>query len=466
MCEECFRLFHDLRDQEIACSTEGCGRTWKFTTYAQLEHLLTNGADAPVPTRLCGKCFGFMQHAHDRQMPCLNRGCPNTWSYTREMQLQDRIHDRVPEPRRCAMCEQRIAETQDREIPCSVAGCTNAWNYSAEEQVRDACNGRTTPPEKRCRACEEFLASHEAQSVPCPHCGRQIAWSAYEQLLCERGTFVRPSMCVDCAEQQMAIREPVETEQQHAHHHVVRMPSSGRWHADPATTDWPPHLTHDIIAEVELADVRIVALGDDLTYSSEDRDSSWPKLLQEALTRLLDGRSVSVVNAGMPGTTTAQAVVRFARDVQPFAPHLTLVSFCFRDSFIRPGTEGEAQTGRAEEAVAAMHKLCGLLRRRTPGKAMYWVPNPSYPHDADVRGFSASWANAQEAARRQLMVQEGHVCQEYGIPVLDLRSRFEVNGKKSALKWMCDWFRHNETGARNIATWMAQYIVRENLLDA
>ena len=48
--------------------------------------------------------------------------------------------------------------------------------------------------------------------------------------------------------------------------------------------------------------------------------------------------------------------------------------------------------------------------------------------------------------------------------MLDIHARFEVNGTRSAKRWMADWCCHNETGAQNIARWFKEYLLKEHLL--
>ena len=469
MCERCFNGLRTLKDAEVECSVPGCTRTWPFGAHAQLEYLVEHGGDAPTPQRMCQRCFRFHSGTVDRTVPCSNRGCSGSWTHTRDMQVQDwlRRERRVPH-RMCTDCAQKVESLPDRDVPCMVTGCPGTWAYTALDQVKDACL-KKDQPSRRCRSCERFLADAKPKAVPCESCGKEITWTAYEQLLCSLGTFERPARCVDCAEQNFALSREDDKERPRTHHHVVRMPAHGPWQADPMLADWPKHLTYDVIDRIEAADVRIVALGYELTYSAEDPAEHWPHLLQEALNRRLDGKAtVAVANAGIPRTTSRQALARLGRDVRPFSPHLTIFSFAFADSFLRLNRRSAEWRPliEAAEAVEALDELCRRLRDMG-GSLLYWTSNPAFPHDLvgeELGDRFVPWANAQESSKRHCLIHAARTCTEQAIPVLDLRSRFEVNGRRSAVKWMSNWYQHNETGARNIATWIANYVLQEKLI--
>ncbi len=471
MCRDCFEQFKTLEDKQIPCKIETCSQTWTWTRFKQLEHLRKNGPDAPPPERMCPDCYHFSRHAEDRRIPCRIPGCKNTWTWTRAAQIAARAAGNLRPPRRlCDECAAEIAKTPDRPEPCMVPGCNNTWTYTAEEQVKDARQGKKRPRPRRCAECEEFLAAHPPLTRQCSHCGKEIVWSPYEQLLCARGTFEPPQMCADCAAQALAIkpREPAPPAE-HTGHHVVKIPAAGPWHSDPALVKWPPHMTYEVLHRVEQADFRIVAFGDDLTFSSETPNAAWPALLEDRLNHALDGRlKVAVVNAGIPGTTTRQALRRFPRDVAPMAPHLVIFSFTFGDCRIplKPRPNDHRPKHGLEEVERDTERLCRKLTE-LGCKLLFWTTNPMFPHDRKTTlspTDHSRWAAAQESRKRHCLAEQVRICRKYGIPVLDLRSRFEVNGTASAKKWMADWYRHNQVGARHIASWLAEYIRHNDLL--
>ena len=473
MCDSCYKAFQELQDQQVPCKSKDCSNTWTYTAYEQLEHRLSEGENPPVPERLCPDCFTFCRTAVDQEIPCRNRGCHHTWTYSRMMQLRMKLKGlQRPPARTCDSCQGRLSVLQDREVKCVIPGCVRTWTYSAPDQLRDELTGRIEAPGRRCKECEAFLAEHQSVTLSCEHCHQSIPWSGYEQLMCELGTFKKPTKCTSCVEQLLAMgrtREPERLE----HHLIIRVPSAGRWHEDELIRERPARMGHDILKRMERAAIRVVCIGDELTYSLDDEDLSWPSLLQQRLCELYGQDRVAVLNAGIAFCTTAQGVVRFPRDVVPFQPHLVVFSFSLADA--RLYHHREEQAWRAElspEAMMAAFERFAECLKRLSGKALYWTPNPIFPTDegsgeatrsAENRGHS-SWANAQSAALDQALRVAHQCCSRYGIPGLDVRARFEVNGAKSARKWMGSWYQHNDVGARNIATWLAEHVVHEGLI--
>ncbi len=469
MCKDCLDIYRTLQDKQVPCKVDECQGSWSFNAFAQLEHLRLKGPEAELPSKMCKECYNFFLSSRDRQVRCQNRGCRNSWTYTRSDQLHDWLQQRQGPPQRmCNQCQENLKQAEDRLEPCMIPGCTNQWAYSATDQVLDRCQGRIETPSKRCPECETFLAENPTRTLPCNRCGADIAWSSYEQLLCRRGTFEKPLRCASCAEQELATKakEPAPR----PHFHVVKMPSGGKWANDPLIAAWPGHLDGEAIERAEKADIRIVAFGDDLTYSSDEVAASWPFLLEQKLNEQLEGRArVAVINSGIPKSTSRQALVRLGRDVAPFAPHLVVFSFAFADSLFRFSRHSGAWKANLElsQAAASMQELCNALNSLNT-QLLYWSTNPILPHESHpetTEGIGGkAWADAQQNSKNQCLAHDLRVCHAESIPVLDLRSRFEVNGKKSARKWMKDWYQHNEAGSRNIATWMAAHILKEGLI--
>lgn len=468
MCRECTAKLKALQDAQVPCKVHGCTRTWAFTAFGQLEHLLGSTAGELPAGKMCKECFDFFNSTQDAQVACRHKGCSHTWTYTRSMQLHDWIAGKNhPPSRTCTACTTKLKHAADKAIPCMVPGCKGTWKYAGADQVRDECIGRTPAP-RRCPECDAFLGGNTAKTIPCSKCGKDMTLSAYEQLMGKLGTFVQTSVCSSCAGQELAMQRPSEPVVVRQDHQVVRIPATGRWNSDPALVKWPPHLTPESIHKAEHADLRIVALGDDLTWSHEKAEHAWPALLESKLQALAGERaSVAVLNAGIPGTNSRQAALRWPRDVAPFNPHLVILSFAVADSWLELNREDK--NWRAvldlETATSATNDLFQKARG-ADDRLLYWAATV-LPHDlpgCETDSFLTSWANAQEANFNQCVAHAMRFCTQHKIPVLDLHSRFEVNGKKSARKWMTDWFRHNDNGAQNIANWMAEFIQRENLL--
>jgi len=469
MCQDCYDLYNSLENRELPCKIRECNRTWTYSVHQQLEQRVAAGEDAEEhdpPSRMCRECYHFFLQSVDRQVICRNRGCEKTWTYARSMQLYDWLKKRrTPPVLMCTDCRQRLKELQDREMPCMVSGCTRSWLYEASDQLKNELLHKGDPSPRRCKECEAFLVSHPPLVLACEHCSAEMRWSSYEQLLCEQGTFVKPSKCPDCAKQDLALGTPGKPKKR-KHHHVVKIPATGKWHEDNRIHDWPPHMTYESIERMEKADVRVVVIGDDLTFSDEQTAAAWPARLEVKLNDGLPRKKVAaVVNAGIAKSTAYQGALRFARDVRPFDPQIVIFSFAFADALIR-GIKGEGQPRYNIEPAAAEEGLRLFLRelKSIGGKPLYWTANPVFPEDIGEVDARADWLRSQRVSTDHILRSYRQACKQEDIPILDLRSRFEVNGTRSARKWMTNWYLHNDVGANNIATWSAAHLLHKNFL--
>ncbi len=473
MCRSCLEKTQALKPAELPCRVKGCKGTWSFSPLLQLETLLTHGPEETLQPRMCPECFKQFNSTQDQKIPCRHRGCRHGWLYNRQMQLQDRAGGRTQPPARlCQPCSEKIKQTPDLQVPCTVPGCKGTWTWPAADQVRDAAAGKREPPkDRRCPDCEKFLSETPPRSITCAKCGQSYDLTAYEQLLHKTGSFAETTRCASCAEQELSLKRPGELPIQRQGHHVVRMPAAGGpWSREPAIAQWPPHVNHDTITAAEAADIRVLVLGDDLSWGGTNPAESWPALLEQKLNQTLDGKGkATVVNAGIPKTNSHQGAMRIPRDVVPFAPHLVIFSFAYGDACIEFNTDTD-QFRRLIPAEAAQNGMAELVNalKRVKTRLLYWTPNPVLPHDTlapqEHDTPRVTWANEQEAVYNQCQAHGVHLAQKAGVPVLDLRTRFEINGKKSARKWMADWLNPNREGANNIAAWMAETILREKLV--
>ncbi|MFA4945425.1 MAG: SGNH/GDSL hydrolase family protein [Lentisphaeria bacterium] len=464
LCHSCLDKAAALQPAEIPCRVRGCKGTWSFSPYAQLEHLLSASASDPVMPRMCPECFKAFHALQDTPMPCRHKGCPGTWLYTRTQQLQDRAAGRTqPVPHLCPACVEAIRKTAPKPMPCTVPGCQGSWSYSPADQVRDRLAGRPEPGGRRCPDCDRFLNGHAPLQVACGKCGAEFKCSSYEQLLAHQGASTLPDTCPKCVK---FMAEQVQTMPhiKRPDHAVVRIPHHGRWNADPAIANLPPHFTPETIRAAEAADLRIACFGDGQTWSAANPAEAWPTLLAAKLAPLAAGRRLAVVNAGIPHCTSAQALVRLARDVTPFAPHLVIFSFVQADSWIAAETlQPLRPAGELQEAAAT---LIQRLRAELPAaRLLFWTGTPLLPQDlAAAHPELAAWITLQEAAYNQGLAHSRHLAEQAGIPVADTARQFVVGGHKSAHKWMHDWHRHNAAGAENLATWLAAAIAQHQLL--
>lgn len=117
-----------------------------------------------------------------------------------------------------------------------------------------------------------------------------------------------------------------------------------------------------VAARAVAAGASVLALGDSLTYGTGAApDSAYPAVLQ-ALT------GWRVVNAGVPGDTSAQALARLPALLQQHAPALVLVSIGGND-FLRRLPEPETR--------ANVRRSCELARAAGAQVMLLAIPRPT-----------------------------------------------------------------------------------------
>ncbi len=473
MCEDCFKKFSELKDEERPCKINGCKGTWTLTAYEQLEVIRNTpeGQEPVMPQRMCKDCFNFYSNTKDIEVPCQNKGCSNKWVWTRSMQLGAHVHgiDRPP-VRLCEDCVKAFMSLKDEERPCSVQGCNGTWIYTVKDQIRDKCNQREEP-RRRCPSCQEFLQSHKAEDLTCERCGATFKWSVQEQLQVHLGNFTKPTLCSACATQEIAEASPTG-EIKIVSRPVIHIPPAGPWNSDNAISKYPERMTRQAIAAMADAKIRVVCIGDEQTLSLDDTDKSWPSLLAAKLQKRFETKGkVGVLNVGIKNTGTAQGVARAGRDIMPFTPHLVIFSFGWSDAKIPFGQtlDDEVQAARLSALAAAFEDFVALFKE-TETKLLCWLPNPVYPTLCNEKSYDSEttkqWMESQSKFFESVLNQLRQNCKRLEIPLVDARALFEVDGLHSAQKWMSNWFMHNEQGAANIANWIEDAIVKNKLIDA
>ena len=479
MCDHCFSIFKDLKPIEQPCRIRGCSNTWTYSPMEQLEQLIKaqNEASAkgedpaavqppPPPSRMCRECFAFFNSAQDIQLPCRNKACQNTWTYTRSMQLAHKQfgHGQQPPAHYCIECAKLLDTLQEKQMPCSQPGCDGTWLYSKEEQLRNQTAGREPTP-RRCRRCNDFLKEHPTTQVMCEKCGKPIDVSSLQQLECELKVSTMPKLCADCTRASMDTELAGEDTSTVISRPKIYIPKSGEWLDEPVVRNAPAGETAEKIAEMSEATARVVCLGDEMTVSCEEAGKSWPAQMEAKLReRFADA---SVLNAGIPKSTTAMALKRFGRDVAPFKPQVVVFSFVFAEAMAMPlnasPEEREALLAKLSEDTKA---LCEAIRA-IGAKPLCWIPNPIYTAESEDGRLDAEVATKRAALYDAVAMALVRACAAADVPSpVDARSLFGVNGEQSARRWMANWFMHNEIGAGNIAGWIKDQINDKGLLDS
>ena len=468
MCPDCLKKFAELKPIEQPCRMKGCKNTWTYSPYDQLEVLKNTpeGKEPVPPQRMCRSCLEFFNHAKDQEQPCANRGCDGKWLWTRAMQLGAHLHGHDDAPHHlCTTCQEKLKTMQPKQMPCCETGCDGTWTYEPAEQLKDELLKRN-PPRRHCAKCQEFIKTHEPQTLQCEKCSNEFKWSVQEQLMTELGTFQKPRFCANCNSDELATMPPPQSVITPAVKppFVVKVPTGGAWNDSPVTRDWPVGLTQEVIARMEHAARRVVCLGDSLTAALGDGPSWVAELENQLNERFPEGKTV-VLNAGIPGCTTELAMLRLARDVEAFSPHLVIVSFAFEDAM-------KARNGNAAEELPRLsenfHALVKALRSvPEPPQVLCLLPNPIYPQKDgmnDAWKVNATPDEAFQGLYDAVLRMQRTCAKEAEVPLVDGKALFELVGARAALTGMGTWNRPNAAGCENLARWLADAIATNGLL--
>jgi sialidase-1 len=201
----------------------------------------------------------------------------------------------------------------------------------------------------------------------------------------------------------------------------------------------------------------IVAFGDSTTALRENV-VVYPTLLEKAL--MDKGRSVKVVNAGVPSNTTELARARFQTDVLTQQPDVVIIQFGLNDAAVDvwqkpPATQPRVSVDRYEEnlrffARTLKERGVGVIlmtpnpaRWTEEAKRMYGKP-PYRPDDPD--GFNVFVHRYADIVRK--------VAREEEVTLLDVCAAFQAHGKqpgRSTDDLLLDCEHPNSQGHRLIA---------------
>ena len=477
MCDSCFGIFKTLKPIEQKCRVKGCDKTWIYSTYEQLESIVKARNEAaekgqgeapaevsvpPPPSRMCKECFDFFNSATDEQLPCKNKFCKNTWTYTRSMKLAHKHYEHSFHPSKyCEECSKKLETLEDKQMPCKQEGCKGTWLYAKEDQLRDLTAGRT-PPSRFCHGCNEFMNAHPAYQIECGKCGKKMDITSLQQLRVNLGVSTLPTLCADCARESLQAELAVEDSHNPVTRPKIYIPRNGPWSAMPVVCKLPQRISEEIVNKMSEATYRIVCLGDEFTFSCANEEQSWPSVLEIGLKEKF-GADLSLFNAGMESCTAEMGLKRFERDVTPFKPQLVIVSFALADFMAVPMNISEedlnARLAVFSESMVSIWKAVQSIG----AKAICVIPNPmnaadnpEYRHQPLLAEKSTSIYDQFIKALRKSAVD---------IPIVDSRAMYALTGEQTVRIWMSDWRLHNDVGARNIANWIKDEIVGGNLLD-
>jgi len=194
------------------------------------------------------------------------------------------------------------------------------------------------------------------------------------------------------------------------------------------------------------ARARVVVLGDSITKgvrSGVTAEETFASLLQSALRDA--GHDVDVINHGIGGERTDQALARLSRDIQVLEPTLVTVMYGTNDSYVDKGQKESRLT--KEVYIANLQKIVSELRRT--GIEVVLMTEPRWGDKAVPNGVG------ENPNLRLEPFLEGcrQVALEQNVPLVD---HFQIWSKANAEgtdigQWTTDQCHPNPAGHRVLA---------------
>lgn len=168
-----------------------------------------------------------------------------------------------------------------------------------------------------------------------------------------------------------------------------------------------------LFGSVADATTKIVCLGDSVTKAVRPGvapDQTFCSLLENALKK--PDRPIEVVNAGIGGHTTKDALARFERDVLAQDPHCVVIMFGLNDSWIDAG-KSTSRISRKEYRENLLKMIHGLKDRGT--KVLLMTPNPA---------LAPTFDPARNVTLRPYVEIVRDLARTEDLPLVDLYGRF------------------------------------------
>ncbi len=182
-------------------------------------------------------------------------------------------------------------------------------------------------------------------------------------------------------------------------------------------------------------ETRIVCFGDSITgiYYHTGGHRAWSHLLGDQLVQAWPGARLIMLNAGVSGNTTADALARLDADALAHRPHLVVMKFGMNDTARLP----------ADVFRANLHTLCDRIRA-AGSDLLLLTPNAVEPGDAG--------RPPEKVAAYAAIVRD--VGREHGVPVADVHAAFagvQASAPADWLRLMSDTIHPNLRGHALIA---------------
>lgn len=218
-------------------------------------------------------------------------------------------------------------------------------------------------------------------------------------------------------------------------------------------------------------EVTIVTFGDSTTAPRGKL-----KVYTDCLRRELPGKGIkaNVINAGVPGNTTANAKARFKKDVLDQHPDIVIIQFGINDSAVDVWKKPPATRNRVVKKLyiknleyfidALQKKKCKIilmtpnsLRWTSALKFMYGKP-PYRPDDPD--GFSVTLSPYADSVRE--------IARKKKIPIIDVYAAYQDYGKikgQSIDDLLLDGMHPNDKGHRIVTDLLLKEILKLDFSD-
>jgi lysophospholipase L1-like esterase len=197
-------------------------------------------------------------------------------------------------------------------------------------------------------------------------------------------------------------------------------------------------------------DVRIVCFGDSITgvYYHTGGLRAWSHLLEHALRTAYPQVRIEVINAGVSGNTTAEALARMEGDVLGLKPHLVAVMFGMNDVVRRSPFEFK-------------DNLKDIVSRAMAQGIEVVLMTPNTVHADDP-----SRSNDRLAAYADIVRRVGT---ELGVPVADCFRRYQevaAGDRQAWVRLMSDAIHPNLHGHKLFAQEVAGIIIGDDVVPA
>lgn len=188
----------------------------------------------------------------------------------------------------------------------------------------------------------------------------------------------------------------------------------------------------------------IVAFGTSLTEATMILEDRWTTMLQDTLRQRHPDRNITVINAGLGGTTTRDRLPRLEKDVLERHPDLVIHDFAVNDANYEP--ERHVYLDEFARNIKTMHEQ---VVNKTGAAEIYWPQTPilsqKHPWRQQPLFVEAGGLDKYAEAYRKCTAK---MSRKLHVPFVDMDAIFRKKFKeKGAEYYLCsDGIHHLGTG--------------------